>query len=354
MKHLLLPAAFLLASSTTARADEACFGASVPLQTTSYTTSASIPKFNPALGTLTGVRVELSSTIVGAPAVESQDPMPAQTVITFCADVHVRRPDNSNIGLTVPVTQFFDSLSAYDGTLDFAGASGVQHPGATATALSVTNLTSPSDLALFAGPLGGFATIALPLDAQNTAFAFGAGALAVLLPQQASIDLRVCYVYTPFVARFCAGDGSGTACPCGNSSALGAFVGCTNSSGAGSKLVASGYPGVAADAVVLTCSDVPVGAPVLFFQGTARTNGGAGAVFGDGLVCAGGTITRLATRFATFGVASYPAAGDPALSVAGSVVGGDVRTYQVWHRDAVTFCSSAFYNLTNGVEIAWQ
>ena len=353
MKSLLLTAA-LVAVSGLARADELCFGASVPLQTTSYSSSVTVPKFNPALGTLTGVRIQLASTILGDPAVENQDAQAAQTILTFCADVRVRRPDNTIVALVVPVAQFFDSLAAFDGTVDFAGTSGVTHAGATASSQTLMTLSAPGDLALFAGPLNGFATITLPVDAQNTAFAQAPAGSTIALPQQASIAVSVCYVYTPVLQRFCAGDGTGTACPCGNASGLGAFAGCTNSSGVGARLAASGYPSVASDAVTLTCSDVPAGAPVLFFQGTARANGGSGTVFGDGLMCVGGTITRIGTRFATFGVASYPQAGDATLSVVGALTGGDVRTYQVWHRDAQTFCSPAFYNLTNGVEVAWQ
>jgi hypothetical protein len=91
----------------------------------------------------------------------------------------------------------------------------------------------------------------------------------------------------------------------------------------------------------------------LYFQGTTRTNGGAGAVFGDGLRCAGGTVVRLGTKTNSGGMSQFPAAGDPALSVKGGVTAGDTRTYQVWYRNAAAFCTTSTFNLTNGYEIVW-
>ena len=73
----------------------------------------------------------------------------------------------------------------------------------------------------------------------------------------------------------CDGDGSLAACPCGNESALGAGEGCLNSSGLGCVLTASGVPSLAADSLVLEASQLTA-QPALFFQGDARTNGGAG------------------------------------------------------------------------------
>jgi hypothetical protein len=54
------------------------------------------------------------------------------------------------------------------------------------------------------------------------------------------------------------------------------------------------------------------------------------------------------------GVASYPQAGDAAISVSGGVpVGGGLRTYQAWYRNAAVFCTAATFNLSNGLAIQW-
>ncbi len=130
--------------------------------------------------------------------------------------------------------------------------------------------------------------------------------------------------------------------------------GCNNSlATAGARLAASGISSVASDSVVLQGSSMP-NSSALYFQGTTRVNGGGGAVFGDGLRCAGGTIVRLGAKSNSAGASQYPAAGDASVSVRGMVAVGNARTYQVWYRNAATFCTASTFNLTNRLELTWQ
>jgi hypothetical protein len=91
----------------------------------------------------------------------------------------------------------------------------------------------------------------------------------------------------------------------------------------------------------------------LFFQGTALVSGGAGALFGDGLRCAGGSVVRLKTTIASGNAAQYPQAGDPRVSTKGLVVAAGLRTYQAWYRNAAAFCGPQGFNLTNGWRTVW-
>lgn len=152
--------------------------------------------------------------------------------------------------------------------------------------------------------------------------------------------------------RYCFGDGSGTACPCGNDSQVGDHEGCLNGLGKGGLLTAQGTTTLANDSVELQAEQMPNG-PALFFQGTNRINGGSGNVFGDGLRCAGGTVIRLAVKTNVLGKSTFPTGSEPLVSVRGGVAPGDTRQYQVWYRDSAAFCSSSTYNLTNGVELTW-
>jgi hypothetical protein len=151
---------------------------------------------------------------------------------------------------------------------------------------------------------------------------------------------------------FCYGDGSGTTCPCGNASPPGDDVGCLNSLGLGGKLRATGAASIAADTIVLAGSQMP-NASALYFQGTTDLNGGAGAVFGDGLRCAGGSLVRLGTKLNSAGASQFPAAGDGSVSQLGLVTSPGSRTYQVWYRNAASFCAAETFNLTNGIELNW-
>jgi hypothetical protein len=151
---------------------------------------------------------------------------------------------------------------------------------------------------------------------------------------------------------FCPGDGTGTACPCGNNSPVGANAGCLSSLGTGGTLIATGAASLAADTVVLSGSGMP-NSSALYFQGTAQQTGGAGAQFGDGLRCASGTIVRLGTKTNVFGSSQYPSGTDPSVSVKGLIAAPGVRTYQVWYRNAASFCTPSTFNLSNGWQITW-
>ncbi len=154
---------------------------------------------------------------------------------------------------------------------------------------------------------------------------------------------------------FCLGDGSGAMCPCGNASSAIDREGCLNSIGSGGRLRTIGKASLTADTLGLFATQVPNG-PALYFQGTWAQGVGAGSVFGDGLLCAGGTITRLGVVFASNGASQYPRPGmDPLISQQASLAPGAARTYQAWYRDAdVMFCTPSTFNLTNGLAITWQ
>jgi hypothetical protein len=153
---------------------------------------------------------------------------------------------------------------------------------------------------------------------------------------------------------FCFGDGSGTACPCGNSGLAG--NGCANSSFvSGAHLTATGNAGASAgtDTLVLTASNIT--GPGLFFQGTGTAAGGAGFPFGDGLLCVSAGIIRMGIVFPTGNSASYPGGLTPApIHVAGApIAAGDLRHYQCWYRDAVAFCAPDTFNLTQGLSVTF-
>ncbi len=151
---------------------------------------------------------------------------------------------------------------------------------------------------------------------------------------------------------FCFGDGSGTACPCGNAGLPG--NGCANSVNVnGGNLNAVGSASVGTDGFTLLGTGMP-SSSALYFQGTLQSAGGAGVIFGDGLRCAAGTVIRLGTKTNVAGMSQYPVAGDLSISVKGLNAPGDMRTYQCWYRNAdPVFCTPSTFNLTNGVGVTW-
>jgi len=146
---------------------------------------------------------------------------------------------------------------------------------------------------------------------------------------------------------FCAGDGSGASCPCGNSTPDAA--GCANSSGQGAKLDAAGSASVATDDLELFGSQLPPGRPTLAIAGTADSNGGAGLPFGDGLRCVGGTPQYM-------GVKSPGAGGDaswgPGLAAHHGWISGDALRFQLWYRDTVGSPCGAGFNASQGLRVS--
>lgn len=160
-------------------------------------------------------------------------------------------------------------------------------------------------------------------------------------------------MYGPPPSAICFGDGLGSACPCANTSAAGAGLGCLNSLGTGGGLTWSGNASLSADTFVLHGAGMPDGG-ALYFQGTLPIGGGAGATFGDGLVCAGGNVFRMLLKTNVSGASQCPQAGDMSISVLGVNVLGGARVYQCWYRDSAAFCQAETFNLTNGVQATWQ
>ncbi len=152
---------------------------------------------------------------------------------------------------------------------------------------------------------------------------------------------------------FCLGDGSATACPCGNASAPGAGEGCLHSLGTGGRIDVTGLASITVDQIELRGSRMPSSTAV-YIQGSARQSGGAGAVFGDGLRCVGGSVIRLRTKVNAAGASRYPEPGEAPVSVRGFVPAGSTRHYQVWFRNAAAFCTPSTFNLTNGASVAWS
>jgi len=192
--------------------------------------------------------------------------------------------------------------------------------------------------------------IALSADARLRFRATDAGVSSIV---EAGVDaFRVSRgVCLPPVGTFCFGDGSGAACPCGNTGAAG--QGCASSLGHGGTLANTGFAIVGADSFVLTGAGMP-NSSALYFQGTSPAGGGAGLTFGDGLRCAAGSILRLGTKNNSGGTSSYPVGADLDVSVKGLVpAAGGTRYYQVWYRNAAMFCTSSTFNLSNGLSVTW-
>ena len=152
------------------------------------------------------------------------------------------------------------------------------------------------------------------------------------------------------VTAYCFGDSSGTLCPCFNSGANDS--GCANSqSSSGAQLSWSGSTSLVANDLVLSASGSIANAPGLFFVGPIVAGGGLGVTLGDGLLCVGGSVTRLDI------VISGPGGDASSFGSMSSGLGllpGDTRFYQWWYRDSSAVPCGTPFNLSNGLEVTFQ
>jgi len=358
MKRMLsqsLPFAIAIcvsASSAPARADQLCHTLAVPTTMTNYDIEVLVPRFDTAFGTLQSVGVTIDFQVVITTRFESLDPISYVVSVVQSASGEIYAPDGLPFVSDSPSSSSTHALSAFDGTFDFGGTSGITLPPlALANGPTAGTRNDSNVLTLYAGPPGNPGWSGTRARALGLTTANGAGNLITRFEHQASFaSITVCYVYAPRVTTVCAGDGSASPCPCGNPGSTGA--GCSNSFGFGSLLVAAGGAAVAADTLTFTAT-VPNSSSTLFFQGTQPANGGQGLSFGDGLRCAGGTVVRIGGGPGVAGLAQYPRPGDPPISVRGFVPSGATRYYQAWYRNVASFCTLATFNLSNGLRIDW-
>lgn len=159
---------------------------------------------------------------------------------------------------------------------------------------------------------------------------------------------------SPSGAPYCFGDGSGTACPCGNFVPPGTASGCANSTGAGAALLGSGTAQVSADTLVLGANGAPPNVLGVIFQGRAGAASGAGTPYADGLRCVQTNLLRVGVVTAsTSGVFTYPGVGQAPVSVRGQLpASGGLRMYQIFYRNNLGPCGQHL-NLSNGLAVVW-
>ncbi len=182
------------ALGASAQTQQVCFTDSIPLQPTNWSNTVSIPKFDPNLGTLQTINFSLTGNVQGSARAESLDAAPSMVTTSFSANITLTRPDLTPIVVTLPIANFNDAFTAFDGTIDFMGTSGATHPNINVTDTQMQVSPPPlSDLALFTG----VGNIVLPVTANGSSVATGAGNLITQFQTDAAAIVQVCYTYLP-------------------------------------------------------------------------------------------------------------------------------------------------------------
>jgi len=176
-----------------------CHDAGLARQRTEVDADMTVPRFDPALGTLLEVSVPTQSVHLDT---DARFENTAQTAVSFEEHMNYQVNFASPGGLASPAPLVgtiervpMQTLAAFDNTLDFAGASAVAQPSTDrdAAATPVTS-TDPGVLGSFSGP----GTLAFHVSTViGETFMGGGGNVEAQIHTFASGSVRVCYRYAP-------------------------------------------------------------------------------------------------------------------------------------------------------------
>lgn len=200
----ILGVAFAAATASYAHATVLTLSSqSIPLSLTDWEASNSDPgsdfpslsfaKFNPALGTLTSVLVQLTGSVSGGMQIENLDHNHAH-VMTGNLEAQIEVDGPAAIGpivVVLPLATQSVHLAKYDGRLDYAGTSGITVNGLQASASNNGNVAA-ADFGYFEGP--GNVSLDVAADSQSTAS--GSGNAASMFNTNAGASVDVVYTYT--------------------------------------------------------------------------------------------------------------------------------------------------------------
>lgn len=193
MKYLVLALALLAALASVATAATVSYGpVAVPLSTTNWGNSVYMQQFNPAFGTLNSITFYLDGHVEGAAKFESLDASPTTVTMDLSAILRLKRPDYTDLVVTIPVVSTVDAVTAFDGGIDFGGTSGATHANLAADKQEFAVTSAAADKALFTGT----GTILLPVVASGVSSGSGAGNLIQQFQTLASASAWVTYDYT--------------------------------------------------------------------------------------------------------------------------------------------------------------
>lgn len=180
-----------------ARAEETPQEIEMLLRLTNWQDTVALPRFDPALGTLTGVELQITSRLSGTVRYENLDAVGRTLSLSLRTVVQVRRP-NGLLGEASSDALVPASTTAFDGKRDFAGNSGgVANAISAVSSPHTINLSAPNDLVDFIGPAGAPGALSLAVSASGQAQSSGGGNVALSFRTEAGVKLAIRYLYTP-------------------------------------------------------------------------------------------------------------------------------------------------------------
>jgi len=184
-----MTATALLATASASSAGVITQSGSLPMQTTNWSADFNVDRFDDLGGqrVLQAVRWTVTGHLEGSAAAESIGASPRTITLDLAADISLSR-DGSTLATASPMVSNSFDAGAFDGNLDFDGASGAFFGGLSE---SITVSEVADDLA----PYIGSGQITLSGQAMGLSEASGGGNLASEFNTQASMEYEVVYEF---------------------------------------------------------------------------------------------------------------------------------------------------------------
>jgi hypothetical protein len=160
---------------------------------TDWTQNRSLAQFDPSLGQLTSVDIINTGSLTSQIKVENLDNAPATITGTVAGDLALTGPGSISLDTVVNSENESFQAGAFDGLIDFAGASGHDFGQKSTGGSKSISLTSAADLARFTGT----GSVSFSEDAHATSMATGAGNLLTQINSTARASVTVVYHYIP-------------------------------------------------------------------------------------------------------------------------------------------------------------
>ncbi len=195
MTHLRSAIAVLSLASTyfLAGAAGAAFGDTHRPSTLPWSDVVQVPSFDPAQGELSAVRLSIDTFVSMDLRAENLGAGPQQVSAHGLAIVSVQLPNGSSIA-TVPFEgEALWTLAAFDGTADFAGASGEAATSSARRHVEVL-VDDPALVLYFVGLPGVGGTVELPVSAGGSTAILGGRPLLERAAIDAGVRVRVQYL----------------------------------------------------------------------------------------------------------------------------------------------------------------
>ncbi|MBM7066319.1 choice-of-anchor E domain-containing protein [Actibacterium sp. 188UL27-1] len=188
----MLVAGTALLCATSVSAATVSYSDSISLQTTNWEEQLSLPQFDTTFGFLNSVTLTLTAMIEGGAAAESKDAAASTVVLDLSATLTAATNLIPEIAKAIPLVVEQFNATAFDGTVDYAGSSGLTLDDLQASD-SGSGVVTGSDLDEFIGD----GTVEILLTALGTASGTGSGNLSTDFNMDASAAVEITYDYTP-------------------------------------------------------------------------------------------------------------------------------------------------------------